>query len=369
MEWYSNNSFPFNNAARINLEAKIQYFFYLSSLFFFIFSFPFVYWCFIEQDCCLSIFLYYLFIIILLCVFLFCIIACFSFIETYCIPCSPQIIIGIISFFYYGSYLGGTLYLKNTIFPIFFILYPLASFSSYGLPFFSFEHPFFYLFIYQLAIFTLYKIFTKRSIVIFLIYGSCGCLFFYQNQSYYWEKEISMPYNAYLHQNMYLFPEGMFDITEYSTLQNLLNLATSKGKKIIGGVTWNKYANDQIEGKNGIIKIFPCGYYSIREKNHQLPFAEKPTHLSYNKKNTQKELICSEFFLSPLWLQKKIGAEYIIASIKWTAKWYTRIYRFIMKSIYTLYEYVNLIKSIPVLIFLIPFIRYFSYLRRFKKIL
>jgi hypothetical protein len=337
MEQYSHNSFAFNNAIKFNFKSKIHYLFHLSTLFFLIFSLPFVYWCFIEQNCSPSIFLYYLFIITLLCVFLFCIITCFSYINPYRTPCLTEIMIGIISFFYYGCYLGGRLYLKNTTFPIFFILYPLSTFSTYGLPFFSFEHPFLYLFIYQLAIFALYQIFTKKSILIFFIYGCGGYLFFYQNESYYWEKEISMPHDTYLHQNIYLFPEGMFDITDYSTLENLLDLATSKRKKIIGGVTWKRYAEDRIEGKNGIIKIFPCGYYSIREKNHQLPFAEKPTHLSCSKNNIQKELICSEFFLSPLWLQKKIDAEYIIASTKWTGKWYTRIYRFIMKSIYTLY--------------------------------
>lgn len=337
MEQYRHRPFSFNNTITINFQTKIHYFLSFSTLFFLIFSLPFVYWCFVEQQCSPFIFLYYLLILVLLSAFLFLIILCFHCIHKYRIPFSPAIIIGIISFFYYVSYIGGTLYLQNTIFPIFFILYPLTSFSFYGLPFFSFEHPFFYLFIYQLTIFMLYQIFTFKSILLFFIYVSYGYLFFYQDQSYYWEKKISMAHDTYLHHNIYLFPEGMFDITDYYSIQNLINLAISKKKKIIGGVTWKKHTNTKTRGKNGIITVFPCGYYTIREKNHELPFAEKKTYSPYCKKNHQNELICSEFFLSSLWEQKKINAEYIIASTKWTTKWYTQIYRFIMKSIYTLY--------------------------------
>lgn len=245
----------------------------------------------------------------------------------------------IITTVYYISYIGGNLYLENSVLPIYFILYPMAFFKQFGLPFFTSKYPFIYLFLYQIILYYMYVFLKNKIYFVLCIYGILGCLIFYEKKIYYWERPINKSYESYLNNNTYIFPEGMFYINSQTDIEELISIAIKEGKKIIGGISWNELKEKRIIGKTGLITIYSCGYYYIREKNHQLGFAETTSKSKNINKQKNRILICSEFFLMPIEKQQKINIDFIIASVKWTEIKYNRIYYHIMNAIYCLFEF------------------------------
>lgn len=326
---------------QINIIQKKKYLlFYIFTIIFYIyFSLPFILWCIIKQKCSLIVILYYLISLIILSIITLFFILILKYINSiFKINTYKQIffICIWISLFYYICYIGGSIYLFGSAFSIYFLLYPLAYFKSFGLPFFSTNYPFLYFFIYQFIIATIHNKLPVYSILLLIIYSFIGNIFFFEYKTYYWEKKCNLCNHIYLHENVYIYPEGMHKIKSYQDILNLVSLATKTKKKLIAGIIWNEKAqkNDYIEGKTGLLVAYPCGYYFIREKNHQLGFAEKKTGSKIINTTIQNILICSEFFLLPIWLQKK--EIIVVASIMWTYECINKIYYYIMKSIYTL---------------------------------
>lgn len=230
-------------------------------------------------------------------------------------------------------YYSGFFFTPGCVFPIYFLLIPLSYFGNYGIPFFIWQCPFLYFFIYHIII---YCIFQNRFLIILYFFYSLFCFFNIPKVDYYWNKNINLTFESYIYNNKYIFPEHMFFINEPADIQYLVDLAKKESKEIIAGVGWYKRHKEKLIEKNGIIIIDSSGLYNIFDKKHYLRFCETGTpffYLSDNHNRTNNIFICSEFFLGTIQKIDK-NKNIIIASTLWTDYFVTSLYKIIMQRIY-----------------------------------
>jgi hypothetical protein len=305
-------------------------------LFFLTFSLPIVLWCFFYEQCTINIFFYY---IILLCIILLIILMLTILFKRMLTFLRNQISIVFagalfISLLSCALYYAGYFFTPGCIFPACYFLTPLSYFHYLGLPFFFKNYIFIYYFLYQIIIFF---IFNSSRLYFLYIFFAIFCLYWpIKKNDYYWDKDTILPYTKYkLNDNTYVFPESMFTIETDNDISSLVLLAQKEHSTIIAGIQWYEKIGTKLIHKNGVIHISSSGKYRIREKQHYLRFCETSTEKYYNNNslNDNSILICSEFFLAPLY--KHINSKVIIiASTNWTNEKITFLYKYIMHRIY-----------------------------------
>ncbi len=319
----------------INEQKRIIIVSYL--IFFLLFSLPIVFWCYFYKNAASLIFIYFLCLLLLMFLIIFLLIIvikkmlnCISHkvLRFFLVALGNTIL-------HFMLYNMGFFFTSGCVFPIYFLITPLSYFGNNGIPFFLWQYPFLYFFIYQIII---CFVFQNRFLIILYFIYSVFCFFYIPKIDYYWDKNINLTFESYLYGNKYIFPEHMFFINEPANINYLIDLAKKESKEIIAGIGWYKRNQEQLIEKNGIIIVDSSGFYNIYEKKHYLRFCETGTPLFYlfdNQNRPSNIFICSEFFLGKI---KKIdkNKNILIASTIWTDCFLTFLYRDIMRRIYDL---------------------------------
>lgn len=240
--------------------------------------------------------------------------------------------------FFILYHISGYLYTPSCICPFFYPLTPLAHFGFWGLPYFDKINYWVYLFLFQILVNFFFKLIHKRFLIL-SIYTVLNGIFFNKKQTFYWNKESGLSIKEYMTKKLFIFPEGMFDISNQRIIKKLKQISHKYKKNIIAGVYWYTIDEQKIVKKNGALFINTRGKSTIQEKKHTLRFTETKNDTYKINTEIKKTLpihsyICSEFFLAPLDEYKKKSI--IIASVDWTNHWLTKPYRQFMILIYQL---------------------------------